>query len=281
MPPKDLNQGPIDERELPVLGPGQTITSVNDQISDAVLKRPYGKGWLLGAAIGFGMVNMLFIAVAWLLFRGVGVWGINRPVMWGFAIINFVWWIGIGHAGTLDLGDPPADEAAVADVDQPVRRGDDPVRRGLRRDVPAAPHGPPLAVLLDGAVPEHDGALAAVPQPAGLGRLRGLDLCLGLADVLVRRPDPRPRHAPRPGPEQARADGLRRRGDGLDRLGPALEAVSDRVPDPGRAVRRRWWSRCIRSCPSTSPSASSPAGTRRSSRPTSSPGPSTPGSRWC
>ena len=101
MPPKDMNQGPGDERELPVLGPGQTISSVNDTISDAVLKQPYTKGWLLGASIGFGMVNMLFIAVAWLLFRGVGVWGINRPIMWGFAIINFVWWIGIGHAGTL------------------------------------------------------------------------------------------------------------------------------------------------------------------------------------
>jgi Ni/Fe-hydrogenase subunit HybB-like protein len=101
MPPKDLNQGPIDERELPVLGPGQTISSVNDTISDAVLKQPYTKGWLLGAAIGFSLVNCLFISIAWLLFRGVGVWGINRPVMWGFAIINFVWWIGIGHAGTL------------------------------------------------------------------------------------------------------------------------------------------------------------------------------------
>ncbi len=101
MPPKDLNQATIDERELPVIGPGLTITSVNDQISDAVLVRPYGKGWLLGAAIGFGIVNVLLISVAWLLFRGVGVWGINRPIMWGFAIINFVWWIGIGHAGTL------------------------------------------------------------------------------------------------------------------------------------------------------------------------------------
>jgi Ni/Fe-hydrogenase subunit HybB-like protein len=101
MPPKDMNRGPIDQPELPVLGPNQTITLVNDQISDAVLKQPYTKGWLFGAAIGFGLVNCLFIAVAWLLFRGVGVWGLNRPVMWGFAIINFVWWIGIGHAGTL------------------------------------------------------------------------------------------------------------------------------------------------------------------------------------
>src|SRR5438309_9152875 len=47
------------------------------------------------------MANLLFLAVGWLFFRGVGVWGINIPIGWGFAIVNFVWWIGIGHAGTL------------------------------------------------------------------------------------------------------------------------------------------------------------------------------------
>jgi len=44
---------------------------------------------------------MLFYAIAYLLIAGIGIWGINIPVGWGFAIINFVWWIGIGHAGTL------------------------------------------------------------------------------------------------------------------------------------------------------------------------------------
>ena len=44
---------------------------------------------------------MLLFAVTYLLVKGVGIWGINIPVAWGFAIINFVWWIGIGHAGTL------------------------------------------------------------------------------------------------------------------------------------------------------------------------------------
>jgi molybdopterin-containing oxidoreductase family membrane subunit len=44
---------------------------------------------------------LFFYAVTKLLFEGVGIWGINVPVMWGFAIVNFVWWIGIGHAGTL------------------------------------------------------------------------------------------------------------------------------------------------------------------------------------
>jgi molybdopterin-containing oxidoreductase family membrane subunit len=45
---------------------------------------------------------MVFLtSVTWLFIKGVGVWGVNWPVGWGFAIINFVWWIGIGHAGTL------------------------------------------------------------------------------------------------------------------------------------------------------------------------------------
>ena len=44
---------------------------------------------------------MLLMAITWLLIKGTGIWGVNIPVGWGFAIINFVWWIGIGHAGTL------------------------------------------------------------------------------------------------------------------------------------------------------------------------------------
>ena len=46
------------------------------------------------------LVMVLTAAVGILLAKGVGIWGINMPVAWGFAIINFVWWIGIGHAGT-------------------------------------------------------------------------------------------------------------------------------------------------------------------------------------
>jgi molybdopterin-containing oxidoreductase family membrane subunit len=65
-----------------------------------VLKRPLGLGWLGGLAIAFSLLLLLNVAVAWLLLRGVGIWGINQPVAWGFAIVNFVWWIGIGHAGT-------------------------------------------------------------------------------------------------------------------------------------------------------------------------------------
>src|SRR5262249_30477764 len=85
----------------PVLAPGYTYATVTDKISSLVLVRPYNWRWFLGMGIGFTLTNVLFVAVAYLLFKGVGIWGIDVPVMWGFAIVNFVWWIGIGHAGTL------------------------------------------------------------------------------------------------------------------------------------------------------------------------------------
>ncbi|MBI2816338.1 MAG: polysulfide reductase NrfD [Acidobacteria bacterium] len=57
--------------------------------------------WMAGFGIGFLLVMLLFFSIGYLFFVGVGIWGINIPVAWGFAIANFVWWIGIGHAGTL------------------------------------------------------------------------------------------------------------------------------------------------------------------------------------
>ncbi|HWB54141.1 MAG TPA: NrfD/PsrC family molybdoenzyme membrane anchor subunit, partial [Tepidisphaeraceae bacterium] len=84
-----------------LLGGRQNYTSVTDHISDIVLVRKTGTGWIFGAIVCFGIVNILMMAVAYLFFRGVGIWGIDVPVAWGFAIVNFVWWIGIGHAGTL------------------------------------------------------------------------------------------------------------------------------------------------------------------------------------
>src|SRR5271170_7941688 len=86
---------------VPVLAPGHTFGTVTDKISAIVLVRPYNWRWFLGLGIGFMLTMLLMLAISWLLFRGVGIWGINVPVMWGFAIVNFVWWIGIGHAGTL------------------------------------------------------------------------------------------------------------------------------------------------------------------------------------
>jgi Ni/Fe-hydrogenase subunit HybB-like protein len=87
--------------QSPVLTPGHTFGSITDKISWIVLRRPLTLGWVFGFAVAFGLMNLLLLAVGYLVFKGTGIWGINIPVGWGFAIINFVWWIGIGHAGTL------------------------------------------------------------------------------------------------------------------------------------------------------------------------------------
>jgi molybdopterin-containing oxidoreductase family membrane subunit len=84
-----------------ILAPGHTFATVSDKIGSIVLARGTRFGWLVGFTLSFCLLMVLLVAVSILLMKGVGIWGINSPVGWGFAIINFVWWIGIGHAGTL------------------------------------------------------------------------------------------------------------------------------------------------------------------------------------
>src|SRR5665213_1680273 len=85
----------------PVIDEGHSLASVSDKIGGVVLKRKITLGWTLGLFLAFGLLQGLAAGAFWLFTKGVGVWGINIPNGWGFAIINFVWWIGIGHAGTL------------------------------------------------------------------------------------------------------------------------------------------------------------------------------------
>jgi Ni/Fe-hydrogenase subunit HybB-like protein len=91
----------ISVRDAAVLAPGHTFETVTDKISSTVLTRRISPGWIIGLGISFMLVCVLIASVSYLLIRGVGIWGINIPVGWGWAITNFVWWIGIGHAGTL------------------------------------------------------------------------------------------------------------------------------------------------------------------------------------
>src|SRR5437764_6938265 len=91
----------VGEQKAPVIQPGHTFATINEKIGAIVLRRPITGGWALGMLICFVILQWFLFAVCWLFYKGVGVWGINIPVGWGFAIINFVWWIGIGHAGTL------------------------------------------------------------------------------------------------------------------------------------------------------------------------------------
>src|SRR5580700_6462761 len=85
----------------PILGPGHDFASVTDKISAIVLTRRTPQWWIIGFLVSFALVMLLMVSVTYLVVAGVGIWGINIPIGWGFAIVNFVWWIGIGHAGTL------------------------------------------------------------------------------------------------------------------------------------------------------------------------------------
>jgi Ni/Fe-hydrogenase subunit HybB-like protein len=87
--------------EAPVLAPGHSYGSITDKISSIVLTKGTSRGWLFGLAVSFLLVQVFLVSVVYLIARGVGIWGINVPVGWGFAIVIFVWWVGIGHAGTL------------------------------------------------------------------------------------------------------------------------------------------------------------------------------------
>ncbi len=84
----------------PIIGPGHTFETVTDKIAAVVLSETR-RGWMLGFGVSFVLLTIFLQCVAVLFVRGIGIWGINIPVGWGFDIINFVWWIGIGHAGTL------------------------------------------------------------------------------------------------------------------------------------------------------------------------------------
>src|SRR5437016_3718448 len=89
------------ENNQALIGPGYDFASVTDKISSIVLTKGTPRAWYFGFAVSFALLMLFLYAVTYLMLVGVGIWGINIPVGWGFAIINFVWWVGIGHAGTL------------------------------------------------------------------------------------------------------------------------------------------------------------------------------------
>jgi molybdopterin-containing oxidoreductase family membrane subunit len=97
----DLEVSGRTEMKEPLVTPGHSFASVTDKIASIVLTRKTPLAWFLAFAVAFAIMNVFLVSVGWLVIRGIGIWGVNIPVGWGFDIINFVWWIGIGHAGTL------------------------------------------------------------------------------------------------------------------------------------------------------------------------------------
>jgi Ni/Fe-hydrogenase subunit HybB-like protein len=84
-----------------IIAPGHTFDTLTDKISAIVLTQRTPWFWYVGFGVSFALVLVLLFCIAALLTVGIGLFGVMIPVAWGFAIVNFVWWIGIGHAGTL------------------------------------------------------------------------------------------------------------------------------------------------------------------------------------
>jgi Ni/Fe-hydrogenase subunit HybB-like protein len=92
---------PMALQETPVILPGHDFETVTETIAEVPLSKRFPLGWIGLLLVALGGAGMLQMALGYLLIKGIGIWGNNIPVGWAFDIINFVWWIGIGHAGTL------------------------------------------------------------------------------------------------------------------------------------------------------------------------------------
>jgi Ni/Fe-hydrogenase subunit HybB-like protein len=85
---------------VPLVEGDRDFRSITDLVVGVTERKP-PIGWYIIFTIALGLLGLLGVSIAWLLWKGTGIWGLNNPVAWGFAIVNFVFWVGIGHAGTL------------------------------------------------------------------------------------------------------------------------------------------------------------------------------------
>src|SRR5437667_336249 len=100
-PVEDPNRAIVGAGTPDVIAPGHTFGTVTDKISAIVLARKTPLGWYAGFGTAMLFTLLLLVSLTYLVLTGIGIWGNNIPIGWAFDITNFVWWIGIGHAGTL------------------------------------------------------------------------------------------------------------------------------------------------------------------------------------
>ena len=84
----------------PLVEGNKTIADVSNDICRPIENKPT-KLWWLGFTISFFFLMIMVLSLGWTTWEGIGTWGVNKTVMWGWDITNFVFWVGIGHAGTL------------------------------------------------------------------------------------------------------------------------------------------------------------------------------------
>jgi Ni/Fe-hydrogenase subunit HybB-like protein len=87
--------------EAPVVAPDVTLTSLSQQVSSRPLRERAPRWWWVGFGISFTLLVVLVVQMIWLFTVGIGVWGVNIPVAWGFALVEYVWWIALASGGTI------------------------------------------------------------------------------------------------------------------------------------------------------------------------------------
>jgi Ni/Fe-hydrogenase subunit HybB-like protein len=92
---------PCMDDVAPLMASGHTLESISQDVTSVILEKPMPPQWWASLGVGLVLLTMFLLSTCYLFWIGLGVWGVNNPVGWGFAIVNLVWWIGIGHAGTL------------------------------------------------------------------------------------------------------------------------------------------------------------------------------------
>ena len=152
------------------------------------------RGWWIAFVVSAALTGIFLIAMLWLFVSGIGIWGVNSTIVWGFAIANYVWWIGIGNAGTLI-------SAMLLLMRQHWRASINRFAEAMTIFAaaiaglfPIMHLGRPLYFYWLVPYPNTHDDLAAVAQRADLGFLGDPELSPVLDHLLVRGPAPRRRH---------------------------------------------------------------------------------------
>ena len=180
----------------PLVTGDRTIGDVTDDICAPMDRQPTTLWW---TAFGVAVAALLlgFAAVWYQVATGVGTWGLNKTVGWAFDITNFVFWVGIGHAGTLISAVLLLFRQTWRTAVNSIGRGDDLNRRGVRGDLSDHSYGSAVVGHLDGSLSKHARAAVGELQVAAVvGCVRHFDVPVDLGGLLVHRPVARLGHDP-------------------------------------------------------------------------------------
>ena len=167
--------------------PTQTHAEVTRDVVRTITEKPTRGYYILAGTMAF-LTLVLFGTLGALLKYGLGLAGYSPPVMWSVYITTFVFWVGIGHAGTLISAILFLFRSPLAHRGVPLHRSDDGVRRHDGGALPDHSHRAPVALLLAAALSQPALPLAQLQVAADLGRVRDLDLPHRVVDLPGHRP---------------------------------------------------------------------------------------------